>query len=165
MSTPIYSIAANNVSGQLSVVLATRISENIRRLREEKGWSRPCLANHMRPPTSGQQIEKLEKGERRLTVDWIERVSTALGVDPGELIAGQGQQFTLDESVASEVAASLARVVLQGREPSPDIVADLSLILRELSETFSRHQSARHDPEVARPVIDLLVNKRGRRPT
>ena len=165
MSTPIYSIAGGTGSGQTRVVLATIISENIRRLREEKGWSRPSLGNRMSPPTSGQQIEKLEKGERRLTVDWIERVARALGVDPAELIAGQGQQFTLDESVASEVAASLARVVLQGREPSPDIVADLSLILRDLSETFSRHESARHDPEVARPVIDLLVTRHGRRPT
>lgn len=37
--------------------------------------------------TTPQQISKLEKGERRLTTDWMERIAPAFGVDPAELLA------------------------------------------------------------------------------
>jgi transcriptional regulator with XRE-family HTH domain len=109
--------------------------------------------------TSSQQIERLEKGERRLTVDWIERIAKGLAVDPGELIAGPSQQFTMTEEVASEVALELGRIALQGGEPSQAIVLDLAEVLQALSETFARHPAARRDPEVARPVIDLLTHR------
>lgn len=143
-------------------MLAGRISANIKLLREARGWSRPQLGAHMTPPTSGQQVEKLEKGDRRLTVDWIERIAAALHVDPAELITGESQQYVMTEQVADVVAYTLARVALQGGEPSQAIVRDLSSILLELSETFAAHPSVRRDPEQARPVIDLLAKQRVR---
>jgi transcriptional regulator with XRE-family HTH domain len=155
-------MAVYSVRGQSGAVLATRISANIRRLREEKGWSRPQLGARLTPPTSGQQIEKLEKGERRLTIDWIERVARALGVDPAELIAGQGAQFTLTPQVANEVAMMMAQIALQDDAPSPAIVADLAEAVLALSETFARHPQSRRDPEVARPVVDLLAHRLAR---
>lgn len=36
--------------------------------------------------TSGQQIERLEKGQRRLSTIWIDRLAAALDVSPQELI-------------------------------------------------------------------------------
>jgi phage repressor protein C with HTH and peptisase S24 domain len=39
-----------------------------------------------RAGTSAPQINKLEKGERRLTVDWMVRLGKALGVDPTDLL-------------------------------------------------------------------------------
>lgn len=36
--------------------------------------------------TSGQQIERLEKGQRNLTVDWLDRAAEALSVSPADLI-------------------------------------------------------------------------------
>ena len=36
--------------------------------------------------TSNQQISRLEKGERRLTVDWLLRIAKALQVEPDELL-------------------------------------------------------------------------------
>lgn len=143
-------------------MLSDRVGKNIERLRLARGWSRPELAKRLKPVTSGQQIERLEKNQRGLTVEWIERLSAALSVDPAELIIGENQDFVLTEQVADEVAEHLSRVALQGAEPDAAIVQDLSLILRELSVTFSRHQSARHDPEVVRPVIDFLTRQRVR---
>lgn len=156
---PIQRIALRYRYGQSSPMLAERISENIRRIREAKGLSRTQLAQRCSPQSSSQQIERLEKGERRLTVDWIERIAKALGVDPGVLIAGDGEQFVMTPEVANEVALVLARIALQGGEPSPGIVADLALLLIALSETFARHPVSRRDPEVARPVIDLLAHR------
>ena len=38
--------------------------------------------------TSQQQIDRLEKGRRRLTVDWMQRLSKALECDMTELVPG-----------------------------------------------------------------------------
>lgn len=161
MSTPIQRMALNAGCGQFGRVLANRISENLWRLREAKGMSRTQLAQRIEPPTSSQQIERLEKGERRLTVDWIEKLAKGLGIDPAELIS-VNEQFAMSEEVAAEVALELGRIALRGGEPSPAIVSDLALVLQALSETFAKHPVARRDPEVARPVIDLLSHRLAR---
>lgn len=57
---------------------------NLMQLRKSVGWSRPQLAERM--GTSTQQIEKLEKGLRRLTLDWIERAAAALNVPVAAVI-------------------------------------------------------------------------------
>lgn len=57
----------------------------IEELRKERGWSMYDLAR--RVGTSAPQISKLEKEQRRLTKQWIDRIARAFGVHPGELIA------------------------------------------------------------------------------
>jgi transcriptional regulator with XRE-family HTH domain len=44
-----------------------------------------------RSRTTASQISKLERGERRLTLDWMERLSGALGCRSQDLLPGQGQ--------------------------------------------------------------------------
>ena len=36
--------------------------------------------------TSVQQVQRLERGERRLTTDWIERLSDALNCQPSDIV-------------------------------------------------------------------------------
>jgi len=60
------------------------MQNRIRELRHRAGFSMQALAD--RAGTSAPQINKLEKGERRLTVDWMVRLGRALGVDPTELL-------------------------------------------------------------------------------
>lgn len=62
--------------------------EKIASLREKRGWKRPELAQRM--GTSAQQLERLEKGQRRLTTDWLERIATALEVDVRSLFGDEG---------------------------------------------------------------------------
>lgn len=57
---------------------------NIARFREDRGWSRPTLAKRMN--TSPQQIERLEKGQRQLTLEWMNRAAQAFGVTPTQII-------------------------------------------------------------------------------
>lgn len=52
----------------------------LRRLREQAGLTQDQLAEMV--STSQGQIAKLEKGERRMTVDWAVKLGTALGVEP-----------------------------------------------------------------------------------
>ena len=40
----------------------------------------------MNPPTSGQQIERIEKGQRKLSQEWIDRAAAAFGVAPEKII-------------------------------------------------------------------------------
>lgn len=161
LSTPIPVVALNRYYPHDTNVLTMTIRDNIKRLRERRGMSRPQFGARLNPPTSGQQIEKLEKGQRALTVDWIERIAVALDVDPAALVAGESGEFSLTPQVADEVSRSLARVVLKGVEPDRATVEVLSLMLTELFEMFARHPATRADIQAARPAIDFLARKRG----
>jgi phage repressor protein C with HTH and peptisase S24 domain len=56
----------------------------LRSLREAAGLSQAALAERIY--TTQSQIDRLEKGERRLTIDWMTRLGSALGVDPAALL-------------------------------------------------------------------------------
>lgn len=144
-------------------MLGDRIREEIARLRNRRGWSRPELGRRLRPQTSGQQIERLEKGLRHLDTDWIERIARAFGIDPVELVAGEEQRFELTPQAADEVALELARFVLRGDEPDQATVDGLAILLQDLFATFAEDPPARRDPQVVRPVIRALARQHDRR--
>ncbi|WP_075798616.1 helix-turn-helix domain-containing protein [Roseomonas gilardii] len=58
----------------------------IRALRQERGWSQAALAEKL--GTSQSQVDRLEKGDRRLTVDWLERIAQAFGTTTEALLGG-----------------------------------------------------------------------------
>jgi len=55
----------------------------LRKLRQTRGLSQPALAKLA--ATSQQQIDRLEKGQRLLTLAWARRLAPWLGVPPHEL--------------------------------------------------------------------------------
>lgn len=61
-----------------------RHPNRIRELRHARGMTTVELADCS--GTSNQQIGRLERGERRLTQDWMERLGAALGCAPWELL-------------------------------------------------------------------------------
>lgn len=65
-------------------------ANNIKHFREERGWMRPELAKRM--GTTPQQIERLEKGQRGLSIEWIDKAATALRVEPWEIIVPVGAE-------------------------------------------------------------------------
>lgn len=142
-------------------MLEARIRGNLRRLREDAGYSRQQLAAICKPKTNYQQIEKLEKGERRLTIDWVERLATALQVDVELLVAGK-PEFSLAEPVAEEVAAAIGTVAT-GEAPDRVTTEQIALLLQALIETFVRYPEARSDLGAARPVVDILMRQFSRK--
>lgn len=91
---------------------------NIEAMRMARGWSRPELGKRMN--TSGQQIERLEKGQRRLTQDWIDRAAGALEV-PSHSIITPGAEANV-ETVA------IPKPVVMLSDDTVEIVSlDLSL--------------------------------------
>lgn len=60
------------------------MQNRIKELRDTKGWSMRDLA--ARANTSASTINKLEKGETKLTVVWMERLSKIFGVPPEQML-------------------------------------------------------------------------------
>ncbi|HLI10565.1 MAG TPA: helix-turn-helix domain-containing protein [Alphaproteobacteria bacterium] len=60
----------------------------LREIREARGLSQPALARLAR--TSQQQIDRLEKGQRVLTLAWARRLAPLLGIAPRELRPAEG---------------------------------------------------------------------------
>jgi phage repressor protein C with HTH and peptisase S24 domain/DNA-binding XRE family transcriptional regulator len=80
---------------------------NIELFREQRGWKRPELARRM--GTTPQQVERLEKGQRGLSVDWIDKAADALGVTPAQIITPVGDDgvaFSRTEPTSLDVVAS-----------------------------------------------------------
>lgn len=57
----------------------------LRRFREDKRLSRAALASAA--GTTPGQIQKLENGERKLTIEWMERIGPALGKSVADFVA------------------------------------------------------------------------------
>lgn len=72
---------------------------NIELFRTKRGWKRPELAKRMK--TTPQQVERLEKGQRGLTLDWIDRAAEALEVTPAQIITPAGEGAEIVPIVAS----------------------------------------------------------------
>lgn len=81
----------------------------IRKIRESKQLTLQQVAERAR--TSHQQIQRLEKGERKLTVEWLQRLADALDTTVSDLLGssgdvtvpiigwvGNGEVVTFDES-------------------------------------------------------------------
>src|SRR5258708_26172275 len=73
----------------LGPAMIKALPNRIRGFRERAGLSMQALAE--RAGTSAPQINKLEKGDRKLTVDWMIRLGRALGVDPKDLMVIEPQ--------------------------------------------------------------------------
>ncbi|MBW0144684.1 helix-turn-helix domain-containing protein [Sphingomicrobium clamense] len=58
----------------------------IREVRKAKGMTLSQVAEKCEPKTTAQTIGRLETGMRTLSVDWLNRIANALGVDSAELV-------------------------------------------------------------------------------
>ncbi|MDE2436273.1 MAG: helix-turn-helix transcriptional regulator [Sphingomonadales bacterium] len=61
----------------------------IRDIRREKGLTLADVAARCSPPTTAQTIGRLETGTRQLSLTWMNRIASALGVDPQLLVRGE----------------------------------------------------------------------------
>ncbi len=80
------------------------MENNIQKLRKQKGLTMKDLADLA--GTSQQQIDRLEKGTRRITAEWMERLSKALSCRPTDII-----NFSTPETKPGKVATATATVI------------------------------------------------------
>ncbi len=74
----------------------------IREVRRARGMTLDEVARACDPPTTAQTIGRLETGTRTVSVGWLNRIASALGVDASDLVA-QGE--STDLAVAAVLAA------------------------------------------------------------
>jgi phage repressor protein C with HTH and peptisase S24 domain len=102
------------------------LPNRIRAFRERAGLSMQALAE--RAGTSAPQINKLEKGDRKLTVDWMIRLGRALGVDPKDLMVIEPQDSAPFEAGGAgprkhfDLPASLNAAALEFGQPDLPIL-------------------------------------------
>lgn len=82
------------------------MKNNILKLRTERGLSQVRLGDLV--GTTGPQINRLEKGERKLTVEWIERLAKAFQVSPVEIVSFRASPPTPSTADLVAKAISLA---------------------------------------------------------
>jgi len=82
--------------------MENRISE----LRKARGLTLKRLAELV--GTSNQQISHLEKGRRRLTLEWMERIAAALECHPSDLLIGGTQLRNEKERAMIELFRGLS---------------------------------------------------------
>ena len=61
----------------------------IRDVRRQKGLTLAAVAAACDPPTTAQTVGRLETGMRNLSLDWMNRIAAALGVEPELLLKGE----------------------------------------------------------------------------
>lgn len=98
MSTPKWRVAVPHQIGAQSGVASVN---NIEKLREARGWARPELAKRM--GTSPQQVERLEKGQRKLSQEWIDKAAHAFSVTPADIISEGVSLVVPEQPVAKSV--------------------------------------------------------------
>ena len=64
----------------------------IREVRKAKGMTLDDVAKRCEPPTTAQTIGRLETGTRTLSLDWLNRIADALGVDSAALLSLPDQE-------------------------------------------------------------------------
>ena len=64
----------------------------IREVRRAKGLTLEDVAQRCDPPTTAQTIGRLETGTRTVSVNWLNRIALALGVQASDLVDMPGQE-------------------------------------------------------------------------
>lgn len=148
------------------------MTNRIRDIRKAKGLTLADLAAACDPPTTAQTIGRLETGMRRLSLDWMNTIAAALGVDPASLMrdeAAAPAQIVADLTASGPEALGTPREALapdalaQGDGPPPLVLA--------VTESVGEYRPGDLvwlrplDPETAKSAVnrDCLVPKPGGR--
>ena len=134
----------------------------VREWRRRKGLSIEELARSSR--TTASQISKLERGERRLTVDWMTRLAKALGCRREDLLpsemegpARSAPVLPLDRELLRRMARVLARHLQEERlELSQQRFLETAMALHDLIAGRPAAQALEELPPEMKPVIRLI---------
>lgn len=112
----------------------------IREIRKAKGLTLAQLAAACDPPTTAQTVGRLETGMRTLSINWMDRLGEALGVDPETLVRSETQErpsviaeLALNEAIALPTAreALFPHELAQGPSDGPMLVMEVTAAVSE----------------------------------
>lgn len=79
----------------------------LRKIRLAKGLKLREVAE--RAETSIQQVQRLENGERKLTTEWIEKLSKALDCEPSDIVPSLATQHDRENLEILDIIKRLPR--------------------------------------------------------
>lgn len=148
---------------------------NIRKIRLARGLSMAALAEKIDPPTDASQILRLEKGDRRLTDVWIEKISEALSCTKAEIlgeeapqhyvmeaepaqykISGGTPKLNTDKMYEAYEAGSSTYQLMYNKVPNPD---QKKLIATKMVEIAAQQNRPFINGSLARYVIEMLEDE------
>ena len=98
----------------------------IREVRRARGMTLDEVARACDPPTTAQTIGRLETGTRTVSVGWLNRIASALGVDASDLVEGGGDRTDLPVAAilgATGATAPKRTAVVVPPRPAPEQIA------------------------------------------
>ena len=134
----------------------------VREWRHRRGLSIEELARRSR--TSPSQISKLERGERRLTLDWMSRLAKALSCrredllpNDAEVAPASGAGGPLDRELLRRMGRALMKHLREERqELSPPRFLETAIALHDLIATRPQQDGAEELPPEMKPVVRLI---------
>jgi transcriptional regulator with XRE-family HTH domain len=134
----------------------------VREWRQRRELSIEELARRSR--TSPSQISKLERGQRRLTVEWMSRLAKALGCRTEDLLpthphapSGAGPAQPLDRELLRRMGRALMRYLTEEKlELSPPRYMETAIALHDLIAARPPSQSREDLPPELKSVIRLI---------
>jgi transcriptional regulator with XRE-family HTH domain len=80
----------------------------IAEVRHARGLSMDQLGDLVKPPVTGSQIDKVEKGQTQLSIGWLVRIARALECAPQELLPDVlGSNLSREEELLIDVIREL----------------------------------------------------------
>ncbi len=134
----------------------------IREWRRRRGLSVEELARRSR--TTPSQISKLERGERRLTLDWMTRLAKALACRREDLFpsdqdarAHADSGLPLDRELLRRMGRALTRHLKEeGLELSSPRFLETAIALHDLIATHPAPQTVEELPPEMKTVVRLI---------
>jgi transcriptional regulator with XRE-family HTH domain len=134
----------------------------VREWRHRRELSIEELARRSR--TSPSQISKLERGQRRLTVDWMSRLAKALGCRTEDLLPAQPHPSTvapsagpLDRELLRRMGRALKRYLKEEKlELSPPRFMETAIALHDLIAANPPAHGRDELPPELKSVIRLI---------
>jgi len=76
-------------------VLSENFGTRVRHLRKTKGWTQEMLAD--KADMEYQYLGAIERGEKNLTIDYIERIASGFEIEPYQLFLFSTEGLKLEE--------------------------------------------------------------------
>ena len=144
----------------------------IREVRRTRNMTLDDVAKRCEPATTAQTIGRLETGSRTLSLDWLDRIAAAIGVDSAELVQskitdqiaivaqldGKGTHALTRNEYAETPVASDAMVALRIATGVGDYRAGDTIWLRQI-QADGFHNALNRDVLVPRPAGRFIFGR------
>lgn len=139
------------------------IRTGIRRLREARDLSQEDLADAL--GTSRDYMGKLERGDKRLNLEWIERIAEVLAVEPYELLIADAPPeadppWSPPEEMLEEFLSAAVPFLLEAPDPKAK-VPTAALGLASAIRVFADRPELIGSQDAMKVAVAIVIEKLG----